>query len=137
MAKIFYEKDGEEFVLIFELDQGTRDIHGRDLEIAVAYTYSKENKNFITFKHGSPELVDAWAQTYNRRIREVLKAVPESSPAQREIIQGMQMQVISTNQWDIDDLNWVIQNINGLNRVAAKYGLELREGETCANSSAL
>lgn len=114
---IRYEKDGSEFRLVHE-DSGQKDVLNVLTEVAVAYSYAEETKSYITHRHGNPEMIRGWVNKHNLVAREqydwdVVKAL------------GLEMKMISSSEWNIDDLNWIIENINGLNRVAKERGLKL------------
>lgn len=114
---IRYEKDGSEFRLVHE-DGGQKDVLNVLTEVAIAYSYAEETKSYITHRHGSPGMIQEWVNKHNQLMRadyswKVVQAL------------GLEMKMISSSEWNIDDLNWIIENIDGLNKVAKEQGLEL------------
>jgi hypothetical protein len=81
-------------------------------EIAVAYTFERQG-SYITHKHGPPTLVEAWAENSRTKLRKTVK--------NDMLLAAMLPRVIKTDRWEVEDLNWVCQNINGLNRLARKF----------------
>jgi len=115
---IFYEKDGDDFVLVSQDSNGHREVLATYKAVAVAYTYARERDSYLTHRHGSPETIQRWVEEQTRKLRAHIRA---DDP----LLEDLLPHVIASDAWDVDELNWVIENINGLNRLVEEKELEL------------
>ena len=141
--QIYYEKDGGEFVLVHQLfDLDGFDLYGlapsgsnkevlyRGQEVAIGFTYDPDeerNIQYTTHRHGSPEDVEEWAEKTRfalQRSRFTSAAITEGENA-AALLRSMQPHTISSDQWDIDDLNAIISTTGYLRVVLEKMGIKL------------
>ncbi len=115
---IWYEAHDDGFACVHQADQeDDPNILFVTKEVSVGYTFEPSG-NYITHKHGPPALIEKWAQETRAKLAAAYGEAPMS----------MNPRIVTTDRWDVADLNWVTQNINGLNRLAqklAKLGLVL------------
>ena len=139
--QFYYEKDGNEFVLVhqvFELcgiltpARNNKDILYRGKEVAIGFTHDADDLNnpYTTHRHGSPATVEEWSQKTRfelHRSRFTFAAEHEGENA-AAILRSMQPHSISSDQWDIDDLNAIISTTGYLKVVLEKMGITLSTG---------
>jgi len=136
---IYYEKDGNEFVLMHQVYEdpndyrawaGNKEVLYRGQEVAIGFTYDPDEERAIqytTHRHGSPETVEEWAEKtrfalHKSRFGRAAIAEGENAAA---ILRSMQPHTISSDQWDIDDLNAIISTTGYLQVVLEKMGIKL------------
>jgi hypothetical protein len=121
LSEIFYRREGSEFLLVHQLNYGGEDILYRGREVAIGFTYDPnriKEIRFTTHRHGSPESVEKWAQETRFKIhRARFRGI--------ELDARFQPHTISSDAWDVGELNRII-NITGylglaLQRVGIQY----------------
>ena len=124
MHEFFYEKEGDEFLLVERDDTFGRDIIWRGPEVAIGFTYDPDQDRgiqYTTHRHGSPETVAAWAE--KQRI-----AIELANQRGIPLEAWANPYTISTDQWDLEDLNRIISTTGYLAVVITKMGIDLTSG---------
>lgn len=138
---IHYKKDGEDFVLIHEMygsvedwkdDRPTELYRGK--EVAIGFTYDPDADRgiqFTTHRHGSPETVEDWANKTRFALHRsrFTREAREKGETAAAILRSMMPHIISTDQWDIEDLNRIISTTGYLKVVLDKMGINLSSEE--------
>lgn len=130
----FYEKDGDNFVLIFESDDGTRDTHFCGPEVAVGFTYDADADRgiqYTTHRHGSPEAVERWASSNRLALRcsGYFAAAQVQGETAAAVLRSLQPHIITSDQWEIEDLNRILDTTGYLKVALEKMGLDLATEE--------
>ncbi len=132
MAKnsIYYEKDGDDFVLVFQTPDGSRDIQWCGPEVAVGFSCNPDAERgiqYTTHRHGSPEVVESWAAQTRQGIRRggYIAAAEVQGETAAAVLKSLQPHIISSDQWEIEDLNRILDTTGYLQVVAKKMGLTL------------
>jgi hypothetical protein len=125
MSSSFYEKDGEEYLLVLKRlypSRGKdRDILWRGKEVAIGFTYDPDRDQGIKFtmhKHGSPESVQGWAEKTRARIKKAEDNGIQLGP-------WAQPHVMMTAHWELEDLNRILSTTGYLEAVVEKYEIDL------------
>lgn len=132
---IFYEKDGDEFVLVHQrhdLREDAKDILFRGREVAIGFSYDPDQAKqiqYTTHRHGSPETVNKWAKRTREALlkSEIGQRARERGETAAAILRSMLPHSISSDQWDIDDLNRIINTTGYLAVVVEKMGIKISE----------
>lgn len=130
MDSIYYEKDGGDFVLIHQSESGQKDIMWKGPEVAIGFTYDPDSDRAIqytTHRHGSPETVDKWAEKnrfalHRSRFNHDAEVGGENAAA---VLRSMMPHSIASDQWDVADLNRIIDTTGYLAVVVKKMGITL------------
>lgn len=130
MTKIYYEKVDDEFVLFIETLSGRKDIHYRGREVAVGFTYDPDQDRaiqFTTHRHGSPETVNKWAEKMRSALQRsrFTRDAQEKGETAAAILRGMQPHIISSDQWNIKDLNRILDTTGYLAVIVKKMGITI------------
>lgn len=118
---IRYEKRFGEFVLLHDLNYSEPEVLYSGKEVAIGFTYyPKESSGArtLTHRHGDPVGVGGWVQQQqaaNERIRFLNLGFEDWDLPY----------MISTDQWDLEDLNRIISTTGYLEVVLKKLGIEL------------
>lgn len=126
MSDISYQKQHGEFVLVHRLDlRGCNALQERILyagkEVAIGFTYDPESDDGIQFtahRHGSPASVQDWVEKQKHGLQRArfqrtplgLWAHPHS---------------ISSDAWEVDDLNLIINTTGYLGTALKNLGINL------------
>jgi hypothetical protein len=121
MNDIFYRKEGDEYILVHQNDMfGHDDEMWRGPEVAIGFTYDPDSPDrgiqYTTHRHGSPETVAAWAA----KTAAALKVVDDKGAP---LGAWAQPYVFTSAQWDLEDLNRIIDTTGYLAVVVDKLGI--------------
>lgn len=113
MSSYRYERRGKEYAFL-EDDE----VLFTAPEVAIAF----DREDWVLLKHGSPERVEQWLLDARRAYR---------SAGYPEMAESLGM--VSSSQWDVEELNRCIDNSGYLRRVVEGMGGEV--GESLARKS--
>ena len=128
MLEIYYQKDGDTFVLVHDHGDGHKDQFWAGKEVAIGFTYDQDAERgikYTTHRHGSPESVEKWAEKmrfalHRSRFTKEAQVGGENAAA---ILRSMQPHTISTDQWDLEDLNRILDTTGYLQVIVEKMGI--------------
>ena len=132
-SDIFYEKDGNEFVLVHQAydDPPHQCVLYQGRVVAIGFTSDPNGDErgiqFTTHRHGSPVTVEEWAETTRFALhRRRFTADPDGGGEEAvDVPRSMLPRTISSDQWDIGDLNRIISTTGSLGAILAKMGIKL------------
>ena len=98
--------------------------------MAIGFTYDPDEDRAIqytTHRHGSPETVDKWAATMRQALQKspFQRNAEEPGEPAAAILRSMMPRSIASDQWDIEDLNRVIDTTGYLGVLIEKMGIKI------------
>ncbi len=120
MTDIFYRKEGNEYILVHQDKDFGVDEMWKGPEIAIGFTYDADADRgiqYTTHRHGSPEMVEKWCE----KTRVAFRGLAVDTP----LMKSLMPRIISSDQWDVEDLNRIINTTGYLATVVEKLGIDV------------
>lgn len=119
-----YIKDGDDFVFVHAGDEIVR-----TKEVAIGFTFDEDDTRGIAFtvhRHGSPEGVQKWVDKTQFGLHRSAFAKQLSFASDKKIIRSLSPRSIVSSQWDVDELNRLINTTGYLGRFLEVHGISLK-----------